>query len=58
MNGFRATVRFVFLLASLLQPTASPAETVAVRYREGVAPVTFELLVAPGFILRTDNRLR
>jgi hypothetical protein len=37
MNRFRATARFVFLLASLLQPTASPAETVAVRYREGVA---------------------
>jgi hypothetical protein len=37
MNGFRVSIRFVFLLACLLQPAASPAETVAVRYPEGVA---------------------
>jgi hypothetical protein len=37
MVGFRASTRFVFLLACLLQPTASPAETVAVRYPEGVS---------------------
>jgi hypothetical protein len=37
MSDFRALVRFVFLLACLLQPTASPADTVAVRYPEGVS---------------------
>jgi hypothetical protein len=37
MRGFSASVRFVFLLACLLQPTASPAETVAVHYPEGVS---------------------
>ena len=37
MGGFRASIRFVFLLASLLQSTASPTETVAVRYPEGVS---------------------
>jgi hypothetical protein len=37
MNSFRASIRFVFLLACLLQAAASPAETVAVRYPEGVA---------------------
>jgi hypothetical protein len=36
MSGFRASVRFVFLLACLLQPIACPAETVSVLYREGV----------------------
>jgi hypothetical protein len=37
MSGFRASIRFVLLLACLLQPSVSPAETVAVRYREGVS---------------------
>jgi hypothetical protein len=37
MGGVRPSIRFVFLLACLLQPTASPAETVAVRYPEGVS---------------------
>jgi hypothetical protein len=37
MVGFRASIRFVFLLASLLQSTASLTETVAVRYPEGVS---------------------
>jgi hypothetical protein len=34
---FRASMRFVFLLTCLLKPTASRAETVPVRYPEGVA---------------------
>lgn len=37
MKRFRTSTRLVFLLASLLQPTSSPAQTVAVRYREGVS---------------------
>ena len=36
MGGFRTSLRFVFLVASLLPPTAS-AESVAVRYPEGVS---------------------
>jgi hypothetical protein len=37
MGGFRGSIRFVFLLASLLQTTASPGETVPVCYPEGVS---------------------
>lgn len=37
MGGFGASIRFVFLLACLLQSTAAPTETVAVRYPEGVS---------------------
>src|ERR1700730_14879547 len=37
MGSFRASIGFVFLLACVLQPAASPAEAVAVRYREGVS---------------------
>ena len=37
MGGYPASIRLVFLLASLLQSTASPTETVAVRYPEGVS---------------------
>src|ERR1700680_621009 len=37
MCGFRSSTRLVFLLVSLLQPAASPADTVAVRYPEGVS---------------------
>jgi hypothetical protein len=37
MYGFRVSTRLVFLLVSLLQPPASPADTVAVRYPEGVS---------------------
>ncbi len=37
MKRFRASVRIFFLLACLLQPTPSSAQTVAVRYREGVS---------------------
>ena len=37
MSGSRMPVGFVFLLCFLLQATASAAETLAVRYREGVS---------------------
>src|ERR1700681_1484465 len=37
MCGFRVSTRLVFLLVCLLQPAASPADTVAVRYPEGVS---------------------
>src|ERR1700681_591850 len=37
MGAFRPSIHFVFLLTFLLQKTASPAETVAVRYPEGVS---------------------
>jgi hypothetical protein len=36
-RGFEAAIRIVLLSACLLQPTALPAESVAVRYREGVS---------------------
>jgi hypothetical protein len=37
MCGFRSSTRLVFLLVSLLQAAASPADTVPVRYPEGVS---------------------
>jgi len=37
MGGFRVSIRFVFLLACLLQPIVLPAESVVVRYPEGVS---------------------
>src|SRR5882724_2923450 len=37
MRGFGASIRIVLLLACLLQPTALPAESVPVHYREGVS---------------------
>jgi hypothetical protein len=37
MSGFPDSVRSLLLLACLLQPTLCPAETVAVRYPEGVS---------------------
>ena len=37
MGGVQRSVQFIFLLAFLLQTTRFPAETVAVRYPEGVA---------------------
>jgi hypothetical protein len=37
MSGFRSSLQFVFLLAILLLATASAAETVTVRYPEGVS---------------------
>jgi hypothetical protein len=36
-NCPQASTRLVFLFACLLQPAASPADTVAVRYQEGVS---------------------
>jgi hypothetical protein len=35
-RGFETVIRIALLIASLLQPTALPAQSVAVRYREGV----------------------
>ena len=37
MSIYRSSVQFVFLLACLLRPSVSPAETVVVRYPEGVS---------------------
>src|SRR5580700_11111974 len=35
-HGFEAVTAIALLIASLLQPTALPAQSVTVRYREGV----------------------
>jgi hypothetical protein len=37
MRGFEDPIRVVLLLTCLLQPTVLPAESVAVRYREGLS---------------------
>ena len=47
-RGFKDVIRIALLIASLLQPTALPAQSVKVRYREGVGH---------GFlVLRTSDR--
>jgi hypothetical protein len=52
---FRASMRLVYLLACLLQPIASPAEAVPVRYREGVSQGYLVLRTLDGKAIADGN---